>query len=176
MDGGIRIGTGLRTWPRRRWVAAAVAFPVLAIVFAVVGGGLATTASAWWIWPWLILTSALASAVLASYLARPGAGTAIEVGCSPCAAAAGVALVAALMAHASAPASPFMAVVATGLTAFALRQRLTDASSCPPGSRRDAADRRSGRAARPGGASHSDSVRALSSHGESPVELTRVSA
>lgn len=131
MDGGIRIGTGLRTWPRRRWVAAAVAFPVLAVVFAVLGGGLATTASAWWIWPWLILTSALASVVLASYLARPGTGKAIEVGCSPCAAAAGVALVAALMAHAAAPASPFMAVVATGLTAFALRQRLTDASSCP---------------------------------------------
>ncbi|MHB1592870.1 MAG: hypothetical protein ACYCO9_13890 [Streptosporangiaceae bacterium] len=131
MGSGIRIGTGLRTWPRRRWVVAAAAFPVLAIIFAVVGGGPATTASAWWFWPWLILTSALASVVLASYLARPGTGKAIEVGCSPCAAAAGVALVAALMAHASAPASPFMALVATGLAAFALRQRLTDASSCP---------------------------------------------
>ncbi|MHB1434053.1 MAG: hypothetical protein ACYCVZ_18300 [Streptosporangiaceae bacterium] len=131
MDSGIRIGTGLRTWPRRRWVAAGAAFPVLVIIFAVAGGGLASTASTWWTWPWLILTSALASVVLASYLARPGTGKAIEVGCSPCAAAAGVALVAALMAHASAPASPFMAVVATGLTALALRQRLTDASSCP---------------------------------------------
>ena len=42
-----------------------------------------------------------------------------------------MALGTALMTHAAAPASPFMAVVATGLTAFALRQRLTDASSCP---------------------------------------------
>ena len=131
MDGGIRIGTGLRTWPRRRWVAAAAAFPLLGITVAASGGGLATAASAWWIWPWLILTSALASMVLASYLARPGTGKAIEVGCSPCAAAAGVALAAALLAHASAPASPFMAVVATGLAALALRQRLTDVSSCP---------------------------------------------
>jgi len=126
--------TGLRAWPRRRWLAAAAAFPVLAFVFAAPGGhGLPGAWAPWWTWPWLVITGALASLVLASYLAAPGTGKMIDVGCSPCAAAAGLALGAALFAHASAPASPFLAGVATLLAVFAFRQRLTDARACPAG-------------------------------------------
>lgn len=130
------MSAGLRSWPRRRWLAAAVAFVVLAFVFAVAGGhGLPGAWAPWWTWPWLAVTSALGSLVLASYLAVPGTGKMIDIGCSPCAAVAGLALGGALMAHASAPASPFLAGVATLLTVFAVRQRLTDASACPaPGS------------------------------------------
>lgn len=126
------MSAGLRQWPRRRWITAGVAFPVLAVLFAVAGtGSLASSAVAWWTWPWLILTSAAASVVVASYLAFPGNGKIFDVGCSPCAAVAGLALGAALVAHSSAPASPVMATAASALTVFALRQRLTDAGSCP---------------------------------------------
>ncbi len=126
------MSTGLRHWPRRRWVLAAAAFPVLVFAFAAAGkGSLTASAASWWVWPWLILIGALGSAVVASYLAPPGTGKIIDVGCSPCAVMAGLALAGALMVYSSAPASPFMAVVATALTVLALRQRLADASSCP---------------------------------------------
>lgn len=121
---------GPRQWPRRRWVLAAAAFPVLVFLFAG-AGGLAVSAAPWWTVPWLILISALASVVVASYLALPGTRKIIDAGCSPCAVVAGLALVAAMMGYSSAPASPVMAVVALALTAFALRQRLTSADSCP---------------------------------------------
>lgn len=134
------MSAGLRQWPRRRWLSAAAAFPLLVFLFATAGtGGLAAAAASWWVWPWLILNSALASVVVASYLALPGTKKIIDAGCSPCAAVAGLALVAALMVHSSAPASPVMAVAASALTAFALRQRLADAGSCPaPATRRAA--------------------------------------
>lgn len=91
---GALVSAGLRAWPRRRWLLAAAALPVLVLVFAAVGTGPLTAAtSAWWIWPWLILNGTLASIVVASYLAPPGTGKIIEVGCSPCAAAAGLALI-----------------------------------------------------------------------------------
>lgn len=123
---------GLRQWPRRRWLLAAAAFPALVLLFAAAGSGsLAAASASWWTWPWLILNGALASVVVASYLALPGTRKIIDVGCSPCAAVAGLALVGALMAHSSAPASPAMAVAASALTAFALRQRLADAGTCP---------------------------------------------
>ena len=121
----------MRHWPRRRWLLAAGAFPVLVFVFAAAGGGLAPAAASWWAWPWLILIGALSGVVVASYLAPPGTGKVIEVGCSPCSVMAGLALVGALLVHSNAPGSPFMAAVATVLTAFALRQRLADATACP---------------------------------------------
>lgn len=128
--GGMPVSTGLRHWPRRRWLLAAAVFPVFVFMFAAAGGGLAAAAASWWIWPWLILIGALAGVVVASYLAPPGTGKIIDVGCSPCAVMAGLAVVGALLVHSNAPASPFMATVATVLTAFALRQRLTDATAC----------------------------------------------
>jgi hypothetical protein len=121
----------LRAWPRRRWIAAGGAFPVLAALLAAAGRGAAGAPASWWVWPWLLVTGGLAALVLASYLAGPGSGKLIEVGCSPCAAASALAVGGALLAHASAPGSPLMAVVATGLTLAAVRQRLTDAAACP---------------------------------------------
>lgn len=123
--------TALRHWPRRRWFLAAGAFPVLVFAFAAAGhGGLPGTTAAWWIWPWLLFNSALASVVVASYLAPPGTGKLIDVGCSPCATVAGLALAGGLLAYSSAPASAFTVTVATVLTVLALRKRLTDDRSC----------------------------------------------
>lgn len=122
----------LRTWPRRRWLVTAAAFPAMTALFAATGrAGQAGGGTPWWTWPWLVIISILAATVLASYLAPPGAGKLIEAGCSPCAAAAALAVAGAVMAHASAPSSPFMAAVAMFLTALAVRQRLTDARACP---------------------------------------------
>lgn len=124
-----------RIWPARRWLAAMIAFPVMLTLFGLVDlAGSSRDGTSWWMWPWLILTGVLAAITLASYLAPPGARKLIEVGCSPCAAMAATAVAAAVIAHASAPASPFMAIVALALTAFAVRQRLADARTCPTSS------------------------------------------
>lgn len=121
----------LRHWPRRRWLLGTAAFPVLVFAFAAVGRHtLAAAAAPWWTWPWLVLTGALASVVVASYLAMPGTGKIIDVGCSPCATLSGLALIGALLVYSNAPASPLMAVAATVLTGIALRQRLSDAVTC----------------------------------------------
>lgn len=121
----------LRSWPRRRWLAAAVALPVMIALFGLTGqAGSVHGGTPWWIWPWLIVTGFLAAVALATYLAPPGAGKLIEVGCSPCAAAAAIAVAGAVVLHASAPVSPFMATMAVALTALALRQRLADARTC----------------------------------------------
>ena len=120
----------LRTWPRRRWIAVAAVLPVMTALLAATGRGSGGAWAAWWMWPWLTVTGGLAALVLASYLARPGAGKLIEMGCSPCAAASALAVGGALLAHASAPASPLMAVIAAGLVFAAVRQRLTDPTAC----------------------------------------------
>lgn len=120
----------LRAWPLRRWIAAGAAFPVMIALLVATGRGAGTAPAAWWVWPWLPVAAALAALVLASYLAGPGSGKLIEVGCSPCAAAAALAVGGALLAHGSAPGSPLMAVIAIGLILAAVRQRLTDATAC----------------------------------------------
>lgn len=121
----------LRAWPRRRWLAAAITFPAMVGLFALTSrAGSAARGVPLWTWPWTVVVGLLAATVLASYLAPAGAGRLIEVGCSPCAAVAALAVAGAVVAHAAQPSSPTMAVVGLFLTAAAARQRLNDARTC----------------------------------------------
>ncbi len=118
----------LRSWPRRRWVAAAVLVPAVTVLFAVAGRG---TSQAWWGWPAAALTGVPAAMVLASYLPRPGAGRRLDVGCSPCAAVAALTVLLAVMARSAAPTDPTTALIGVVLVGAGLRQRLSDAAVCP---------------------------------------------
>ncbi|MGN6243082.1 MAG: hypothetical protein ACTHQ3_05345 [Motilibacteraceae bacterium] len=117
----------LAAWPRRRWVVAALAAGPLGAAFLAAGGG---GGAPWWGWAIALVGGLLGGLLLASYVAAPGAGRLVDVGCSPCAAAAGSTLLLALLARAGAPDNVGMAVLGLALLAGGLRQRLGDASSC----------------------------------------------
>jgi hypothetical protein len=85
---------------------------------------------AWWGWPSLLLTTALAPLILASYLPGPGSRRLIDVGCSPCAALAGGAVLFAVLVRMGNPDSLIMAGIAALALVAALRQRLLDATAC----------------------------------------------
>lgn len=120
-----------RHWPARRWVAAAMMFPAVTVLFSLAGRAGLAGPPVWWAWPWTVATGALATVVLASYVPAPGTGRLLDTGCTPCAAAAALSLVIAMAAHASAPASPFMAVAATAAVAMGARRRLSQPETCP---------------------------------------------
>lgn len=120
-----RLAGTLRQWPRRRWITAAFAAPALAGLLAFTGRG-----HAWWGWPSVLLTTALAALILASYLPAPSSGQLVDVGCSPCAAVAAVAVLFAVLVRAGAPDNPTTAIIATLLLLAAVRQRLADAAAC----------------------------------------------
>jgi hypothetical protein len=120
------LARGLGAWPRRRWVAAALTTGPLAAAFLGARGGGAT----WWAWPVAVAGGLLGGLLLASYLAAPGAGRLVDVGCSPCAVAAGSTLLLALLARGGAPDNVGMAVLGLALLAGGLRQRVADSSSC----------------------------------------------
>jgi len=116
-------------WPSRRLIAVAVLAPALAAALVAVGGGRLTTASR----PWLALVVVIAvacSATLASYVPRPGAGRRLDVGCTPCASVAALSVVVAAGVLSSDPQDVPTAILALGVAAFGLRQRLTDPSTC----------------------------------------------
>jgi hypothetical protein len=117
----------VRGWPPRRWVAAGALLPVVVLLLAAAAGG---ARQPWWGWPAVVLTAVPASMVLASYLPRAGTGRRLDVGCSPCAAAAALTVLLAVMARSSAPADPVMALIAVVLVVAGLRQRLSDATAC----------------------------------------------
>lgn len=115
----------LRSWPLRRWVAAAVlVWPVFAFLRAADGTGSATLDVL------TLLTAAVGATVLASYLPGPGEGRRPVIGCTPCATAAGLSLVAAALLRASSPGMTGMALVALIPPVMGLRQRLTDSGTC----------------------------------------------
>lgn len=120
----------LMAWPLRRRVAVAVLTPVMFIVSLAVTGGWAMAAAPGW--TALVAVVALASAItLASYLPLPGAGLKPELGCTPCAAVAAVSVLASLGLLNSAPQEVPTALLALGVAAFGLRQRLANPSTCP---------------------------------------------
>lgn len=120
-------------WPARRWILAGPVLGAMTLLLALIGGEGLGGPAAWWVWPWAVVTAAFTTLTLTSYVPAPGTGRLLNIGCSPCAAAAAVSVVVAVLAHGLAPASPLLAVVATGVAAMGARRRLTEPAVCPTG-------------------------------------------
>ena len=144
----------LRLWPRRRWVAAAVAAVTTALVISlptamvptpVFGRAVPTT---WWAWPVLAASSVLSGLLFATYVRDPGgdrpasatldrrgaAGgllTFFAVGCPVCNKLALLALGYAGALRWFAPVQPYLAVAGVALLGWALRARLRGQLACP---------------------------------------------
>lgn len=115
-------------WPTRRLVVAAVLVVPLGAVLADAGGGWAPSDLP--LWSGLVVVAAvLGAATSATYVPVPGAASRLDLGCAPCAAAAGLTVLAATWLLALGPHQASMALVAVILTAAGLRQRLTDSGS-----------------------------------------------
>ncbi|MGW5123046.1 hypothetical protein ACWEQ7_03105 [Streptomyces sp. NPDC004069] len=144
----------LRHWPRRRWAAAATATPLAVLALGVPTALVPTplfsrsVPPVWWNYPTLLLTAALSSVVLATYVrARPVAdrddttgrslGSAgavlsfLAVGCPVCNKAALLLLGASGALSYWAPLQPAVAVLALALLAEAALRRLAAEAACP---------------------------------------------
>lgn len=152
----LRMLDALRLWTRRRWVAAATASLVTALVIAlptamiptpIFGREIPTT---WWAWPVLAVTSVLSGLLFATYVREPGGQETGEasinrggaaggllaffaVGCPVCNKLALIALGYTGAIQWFAPVQPFLGVAAIGLLAWALRARLRGQLACPTG-------------------------------------------
>ena len=116
----------LHAWPRRRWVAAAAALPLLLVGFLRVA---APASGATSLWVTLVgLAAASGSLALASYL--PARGWRPDLGCSPCAAVSGLTLVGALVVLDGYGPDLSGALLALMLTTFGLVQRLRQEPTC----------------------------------------------
>src|SRR5450759_1375308 len=125
-----RYANAQAAWPLRRRLAVALIAPVLlALMVAVSGGWAPATSPGWTV---LVAGVALACATtLATYLPRPGAGLGPDLGCTSCAAVAGVTVLASFGLLNSAPHDVSTAVLALGVSVFGLVQRLDNPSTCP---------------------------------------------
>ena len=125
-----RYANALAAWPLRRRVSVALTAPVLFGLMVTVSGGWAPATSGGW--TALVAMVALACATtLANYLPRPGTGLRPDLGCTPCAAIAAVTVLASFGLLSSAPHDVSTAVLALGVSAFGLVQRLNNPSTCP---------------------------------------------
>lgn len=121
----------IRSWPTRRWVVVAVLLLPATVLFGWVGGaGDPTLIHPAWSWPVATGYGLVSSLILASYVPAPGSGRRIEVGCSPCAVMAAVAVLAAILLRSADPTSGLRAALCGVVLLAGLRQRLADASSC----------------------------------------------
>ena len=126
----LKYTNALAAWPSRKRMAVALIAPVFFVLMVEVSGGWAPTSSPGW--TALVAGAALASATtLATYLPRPGAGLRLDLGCTPCAAVAAVTVLASFGLLSSAPHDVSTAVMALGVSAFGLVQRLKNPSTCP---------------------------------------------
>ena len=121
-------------WPRRRWVAAGVLIPATTAGFL----GMAVRPAAGvafplWGWPVGLLAAVLAALTLGSYVAGPGEGRRIHVGCSPCALVSAASVVIALALRWNSPTGAGTAVVSIAVLAMGLHRRLNDAATCQVG-------------------------------------------
>lgn len=106
-----------------------VLFPLLLAGMTAVAGGWAPRAAPGW--TVLVAVIALVAATtLATYLPRPGAGRGIDIGCTPCAAAAALSVLGATIVLRSSPHEVPVAILALGLAGFGLRQRLNQPAAC----------------------------------------------
>lgn len=140
----------LRDWPTRRWVAAVVAMPVMALVLGVptavidnpvFGRAIAPTG---WSVPVLAATAVLGGLLFGTYVAAPaqlpcrptrlgGAGgllAYLAIGCPVCNKVVLLALGTTGAVRYFAPVQPVLAVVGLALTGWALRARLRAESVC----------------------------------------------
>jgi hypothetical protein len=144
----------LRIWSLRRWLAAAAATVVTALVVAVPTAMVPTPVfgrevpTTWWAWPALALTSVLSGLLFATYVREPGTTgttaasldrrgavggllTFFAVGCPVCNKLALVALGYTGALRWFAPVQPFLAVGGVALLFWALRSRLQGQLACP---------------------------------------------
>ena len=125
-----RYANALAAWPVRRRMAFGLLAPVLLVLMVATSGGWAPATSPMWMA--LVAGVALACATtLATYLPRPGTGFRPDLGCTPCAAVAAVTVLASFGLLNSAPHDVSTAVLALGVSAFGLVQRLNNPSTCP---------------------------------------------
>lgn len=120
----------LRTWPRRRWVAALLALPLTLSAFVGAAGVPVGTAAPGWV-AMVLLAATLGALTLASYV--PQRGVRPDVGCTPCAAVSGLTLVGAailLDGNGGDVSGPLLAVA---ITAFGLVQRVRQQPTCAAG-------------------------------------------
>ena len=141
----------LRTWPVRRWLAAAlgaigtiavIGLPTVLIPNPVFGRDVPPT---WWAWPVLAVTAVLAGLLGATYVRLPEAerttaakaGLAggilsyLAVGCPVCNKLALLALGYTGALQWFAPIQPWLAVAGMGLLGYALHRRLNGEIACP---------------------------------------------
>ena len=125
-----RYANALAAWPVRRRMAVGLLAPVLLVLMVATSGGWAPATSP--MWTARVAGVALACATtLATYLPRPGTGLKPDLGCTPCAAVAAVTVLASFGLLNSAPHDVSTAVLALGVSAFGLVQRLNNPSTCP---------------------------------------------
>ena len=124
-----RYANALAAWPLRRRMAVGLIAPMLLVLMVATSGGWAPETSP--MWTALVAGVGLACATtLATYLPRPGTGFKPDLGCTPCAAVAAVTVLASFGLLNSAPHDVSTAVLALGVSAFGLVQRLNP-STCP---------------------------------------------
>ena len=125
-----RYANALAAWPLRRRMAVGLIAPVLFVLMVAASGGWAPTTLPGW--TSLVAGVALTCATtLATYLPRPGTGLRLDLGCTPCAAVAAVTVLGSFGLLNSAPHDVSTAVLALGVSAFGLVQRLNNPSTCP---------------------------------------------
>lgn len=144
----------LRLWPARRWVAAALASPLFALIVAVPTDLIDTplfgreVPPTWWAWPSLALSAVLAGLLVASYVASPdrlpadrtatrggwvgSLLTFFAVGCPVCNKVVLLALGSTGAMTWFQPVQPLLQIAAVVLLAWALRLRLFGELTCPP--------------------------------------------
>lgn len=113
---------------RRRWAVATATAGIVGLVALVAVPDVAGLPG-WW-WPATAATALLTGTVLASYVPAPGSGRRLEVGCTPCATAAGALAVFAVLFNLG-RADAGGATITLALAAAAAYQRLNDTGTCP---------------------------------------------
>lgn len=152
-----RIGSGMRSWPARRWLVAAgstvayallIAIPTDLVDTPVFGREIPPT---WWSWPALVVSSVLAGLLTATYVRDPGTPvpdeveptdrsakggyvggflTFFAVGCPVCNKLVLLALGTSGALTWFEPVQPVLSLAAIGVLAWALRARLRGSVAC----------------------------------------------
>ena len=113
----------------RRIVTVVAGTPALLALLLAASGGQATAIPGGWT-ALAALIAVMSATTLATYLPLPGTGRRLDLGCTPCAAAAALSVVIAGAVLVSTPHDVPTAILAAGVAAFGLRQRLANPSSC----------------------------------------------